>query len=278
MFKLDYSRNKRMIETGFFFLVPGVIITLVMLFISLKMPRVPAGRIFGIFDFGDIIGFFMGFMFTLVGLFLSVGPIKESKEMKYLAKNGKLIKGLPYQLESTNTTVNGHRLMKIIASYTDSNGLTKEYKSRARAIYASYNYVDLLIDPNNPENFYIDFDIQYTGNPQVEIVNSNIYKEETPRSRYENISQAELTNIVHQNAMEHSETNGQESVKQVIELPTEEVDTNKTIEAPVVSQDIEVLEPVVQQANVVDNLPIITNQQAIINPNYQQNNDTNINN
>jgi hypothetical protein len=116
-----------------------------------------------------LIGTALGGIAFTIGIFTIRGPIKEKKKMKYLEKNGKLIKGIPFRLEGTNRYFNGYQMQRIIAYYTQSNGLIIELKSSPKCIYDSTRTViDLLIDPNDTSNYYMDFDIKYSGNVQVE--------------------------------------------------------------------------------------------------------------
>ncbi len=95
---------------------------------------------------------------------------KAIKNAKYLATNGKLIKGIPYVLEDIPDATN---LRRIAIDYKKDNG------SIVRLMWKIYNHktsdsdglVDLLIDPNDPNNYYIDFDIKFSGNVCVENYN-----------------------------------------------------------------------------------------------------------
>jgi hypothetical protein len=107
-------------------------------------------------------------VFIITGI---VGILKINKRLKLikeLNKNGKLIKNLPYRLEDSNFSVNNVPLQKPVIDYTLPNGITITLYGDTRhdkKYYDSDGKVDLIIDENNPENYYIDFEInRLSGN------------------------------------------------------------------------------------------------------------------
>lgn len=100
-----------------------------------------------------------------------VNFIKINKRLKIinnLNKNGKLIKNLPYHLENTGMVVNGIPIQRPVVDYTLPSGLTITLYGDPRhdeKLGDADGLVDLVIDENNPENYYIDFEInRITGN------------------------------------------------------------------------------------------------------------------
>lgn len=111
-------------------------------------------------------------LYVVIMLFICIFPIigaiqiKKSREqiarMKKLAKYGTLIRNLEYRMVPTGYSVNNRRIMAIEVDYELPSGnvvtLTGEprfdRKSRDRD-----GFVDLLIDLNDPNNYYIDFNI-----------------------------------------------------------------------------------------------------------------------
>lgn len=89
--------------------------------------------------------------------------IKQDKEkIKYLANHGILVKCLPYELVSDGSHIMGNPLYFFIkVTYENSNGvkipLLSEKKYDAKE--EKKDTVDLLIDPNNYSNYYIDYEI-----------------------------------------------------------------------------------------------------------------------
>lgn len=110
--------------------------------------------------------------YVIIMLFIAIFPIvgireiKKSKDkiakMKKLAMNGTLIRNLEYRMVPTGYSVNDRRLMAIEIDYELPSGnvvtLTGEPRFD-RKFKDKDGYVDLLIDLNNPENYYIDFNI-----------------------------------------------------------------------------------------------------------------------
>ena len=104
----------------------------------------------------------------LVG-FININKIrKRVKLIKELNNRGKLVKNLPYRMESTGMSVNGIEIMKPVVDYVLPSGemITLYGDPRHDKQYTDADgMVDLIIDENNPENYFIDFEInRLTGN------------------------------------------------------------------------------------------------------------------
>ena len=99
------------------------------------------------------------------------------KLIKELNTNGKLIKNLPYRLENTGMSVNGVQIQRPVVDYTLPSGsmITLYGDPRHdRKIADADGLVDLVIDENNPSNYFIDFDInRLTGNLPTDFYNNN---------------------------------------------------------------------------------------------------------
>lgn len=107
-------------------------------------------------------------LFPLIFVFIGANHIikinKKIKKIKHLANYGTLIKNLPYTMEATGMQVNGHTIMAPAVDYTLASGTVLHLVGDPRydKIHAdSDGYVDLLIDLNDPNNYYIDFNISY---------------------------------------------------------------------------------------------------------------------
>lgn len=104
----------------------------------------------------------MGVGLFLLGSFFGKRIIKDKKKKKNLKFNGVLIKNMSYDIASTGSVVNGVPIYAIKVIYVDSNGTEipliskKEYNGHA---LDKDGAVDLLIDPNDYTNYYIDFEI-----------------------------------------------------------------------------------------------------------------------
>lgn len=116
----------------------------------------------------------VGGVVLAIGIVMRVKAAKQIKKAKYLAKNGKLIKGIPYIMEATGTVVNGKQVQRIVIDYTTPNGEPLHLKGYPRYDYKTGDadgLADLLIDPNDYNNYFIDFEIGYSGDVQVENYN-----------------------------------------------------------------------------------------------------------
>lgn len=94
--------------------------------------------------------------------------INRIRMAKWLNENGKLIKDLPYKLERTGIKIYGKRMRKPVINYSLPDGKVLELEGDLRydnKLSGDDEFVDLVIDENNPNNFFIDYDInRLTGN------------------------------------------------------------------------------------------------------------------
>lgn len=122
-------------------------------------------------------------IFCLIGIIDIIRAIYKYIVTKRLARCGVLVKGLPYSLTKSNTKVNGEALMYICTFYTFPNGKEKKLKSEplsGKLLNYSDGLCDLLFDPNNYNNYFLDYEITTTGigNPQI------IYASDDEISKY----------------------------------------------------------------------------------------------
>lgn len=113
-------------------------------------------------------------IFIIIGGVILIANIKKIKALKQLAINGTLIKGIPYELVNTNISVNGRTLQAISINYKFPTGSVRNIKSlplyKLKMSDLDSGLCDLLYDPSNYDNYYIDFEIGLTGvgTPHVE--------------------------------------------------------------------------------------------------------------
>ena len=114
----------------------------------------------------------MYFVLFIPGIFVIIGLIgilninKRVKAIKELNKKGKLIKNLNYTLVDSNMRVNGVSIKRPLVKYTLPTGLTVDLYGDPRHDKKHFDkdgLVDLVIDENNPTNYFIDFDINRIG-------------------------------------------------------------------------------------------------------------------
>ena len=88
---------------------------------------------------------------------------KRVKKLKHLSQYGTLYKNLPYQIVGSNVSVNGRQLPRIEVKFQLPTGEERIYKGSPRMDFKMQDedgYVDLLLDMENPDNYYIDFNIE----------------------------------------------------------------------------------------------------------------------
>lgn len=106
--------------------------------------------------------FIIGVILVVVAHNMKKKALANIERVKKLAKTGVLIKNMPYELRATGTIINGVPINCIEVKYESKNGRLIPLKSEPK-----YNEVmggesgtaDLLIDPNDFSNYYIDFEI-----------------------------------------------------------------------------------------------------------------------
>ena len=87
---------------------------------------------------------------------------EKNKMYDYLEQHGKLVKGLKYQMQSTGKKINKRPIYMIVAEYElESGSVIKLFgDGRFDRKYADEDgLVDAIIDPDNPQNCYLDFNI-----------------------------------------------------------------------------------------------------------------------
>ncbi len=125
---------------------------------------------FGIGDYTVIIiGIFDALIIIAVliySIFYKISSLKfinsEVARIKKLSKKGLLVKGLSYKLDNTGEHIMGKYLHYYIeVTYENANGskipLTSEIKHDV--LNKKFETVDLLIDPDDYSNYYIDYEI-----------------------------------------------------------------------------------------------------------------------
>ena len=106
--------------------------------------------------------------------------IKVNKRIKLindLNTTGKLVKNLPYRLENTGMSVNGIQIQKPVVYYTLPSGTTITLQGDPRhdkKVADKDGMVDLVIDEANPNNYFIDFEInRLSGNLPTDYYTNN---------------------------------------------------------------------------------------------------------
>ena len=107
-------------------------------------------------------------IFIIVGIYNIIKVNKRVNVIKKLNQTGKLIKHLPYRMEDTGITIKNVQIQRPVIDYTLPSGSTLTLLGDPRydqKYFGTDGMVDLLIDENNTDNYYIDFEInRLTGN------------------------------------------------------------------------------------------------------------------
>ena len=117
-------------------------------------------------------------MFLLLpGVFMIVGGLgianvfKRVKQIKRLNQVGILYKNIPYDLVPTGMTVNGVDILKPIVKFKLPNGELVSLAGDARHDRITRDgdgYIDLVLDPENYDNYFLDYDINRMGGNRPE--------------------------------------------------------------------------------------------------------------
>ena len=208
-----------------------------------------------------LIGVGIGLLLTGIGAVSVIKKRKYIKKAKYLATNGKLIKNIPYTMEPTNTSVNGRTIEKIAINYTPPNGLTVHLTGNPRFDGKDSDedgLVDLLIDPNDSSNYFIDFNINYSGNVQVEYYNN---PEDISAQNNEPTIEQNSNQVIEQNNAPVVEQNTNQQIPvENNNIPLE--NTNVVEQSPTpISDELPTLGPVINSNCNVDVTSDNNNQQ-----------------
>ena len=126
------------------------------------------GLVYVIISKENILSYSIFILFVLCVIFIDSRKLKKCKE-KYkiyesLKYNGCLVKDLPYKLKFAGVKENGSKELYIIeAIYKDEYGKEVKLLSDIRfdkKIGSETELIDALIDIQNPQNCYLDFEIE----------------------------------------------------------------------------------------------------------------------
>lgn len=128
-------------------------------------------------DYIFLLFLLLPFAFIIVGINGIIKINKRIKKIDELNQKGKLVKNLIYHLVDTGMVINNVRIKKPVVEYTLSSGSTITLYGDPRNDRKSYDadgMVDLVIDESNPDNYFIDFEInRKTGNFPSDYSNQN---------------------------------------------------------------------------------------------------------
>ena len=165
-YKIDYDNFKKKKNLYRIFFWVGIAVIIIFL-----LPEIPFLFAMSFFELTFSLVFSAAFIiiplivaipFILIGRNGIKDVDKQIEKLKKLSKTGILIKNLKYEVVSTGTVINGRKIYAIKVNYTTKSGvkipLTSEEKHDGQ-LSREDGTVDLLIDPNDHSNYYIDFEI-----------------------------------------------------------------------------------------------------------------------
>ncbi len=163
-YKLERKDHKVGMMIGFYIL--GFILLFCIPFILIPL--------LGGFDLISLVFVIFGLLFLIEGFSVSKMFFNKSKEIRNkadksidkveeLSKHGMLIKNLKYTIKPVDKKINGQKtIYKIRVIYEIEKGRTMCFDSEPKYLSAlgrDDGTVDLLIDPNDYSNYFIDFEI-----------------------------------------------------------------------------------------------------------------------
>ncbi len=158
-YKINVENYKRKMRNANITSIIGIILVVVPLLWSLPLLLIGIVGMLLFFPFEIIIGIIL----IIVGNKIKRQTKKEMKRATKLAKKGILVKNMPYEAAPTGTFV-GSKVYKCIkVNYKNSAGveipLFSETKFDIDEKMKSDDTADLLIDPDDYSNYFIDFEI-----------------------------------------------------------------------------------------------------------------------
>ena len=169
-YKINLDNYKKDNFAGILIIVVGIVFLSVSIFSLLSFGATSAifNREIG-FGFFGFFPFLINIPFVLIGFFILKAGInlnkkhkEKLKKIEQLAHNGILIKNLNYTVKPTGTILNGQPIYCIEVIYENERGskipLVSEGKYDGR-LSRGDGTVDLLVDPNDTSNYFIDFEI-----------------------------------------------------------------------------------------------------------------------
>ncbi|MDR2336681.1 MAG: hypothetical protein LBE03_01090 [Candidatus Nomurabacteria bacterium] len=109
-------------------------------------------------------------IFILIFVIHCINIHRKVKKIHYLERYGILVKDLPYEMQDSGMVVNDVPIKRIAIEYTLQDG-TKTFlfgeKRLDNKLGDADGKVDMLIDPNDQSNYYIDFNISVAEVPKI---------------------------------------------------------------------------------------------------------------
>lgn len=126
--------------------------------------------------------------FILLSVSGLISISKRVRKVKALNETGKLVKGLPYRMVPTGTSVNNVPILKPVIDYELPDGKKIELHGDSRFDKKHSDedgLVDLVIDEMNPDNYFIDFEINRIDGNRSSDYYTNPNSPTQPKDPYE---------------------------------------------------------------------------------------------
>ena len=171
-YKLDTESLKGQAKLAKFFKYFGIAFLVFEAFSMIPFVAVPfftsgIDTMFSVTWIGFLLAFIPCFSIVpIIFILISSNMIKKNKQdvarLEELAKTGILIKNIPYQTVPSNYAVNGQQIMAIQLKYETPDGKILNLRSNPKfdnKVFDTDGKADLLIDPKDHTNYYIDIEI-----------------------------------------------------------------------------------------------------------------------
>lgn len=156
-YKINVGNYKKTLRTANIFVIIGVVLIIAPLIFLLPFLLLGFGEALLLAPFEAVIGIIM----LCVALSSKRKTKKSMNRANKLAKTGMLVKGIQYKEVNTGTMVMGKYYKCIEVKFKNSAGVEIPLYSETKydADIKNPETVDLLIDPNDYSNYFIDYEI-----------------------------------------------------------------------------------------------------------------------
>ncbi len=156
-YKINVGNYKKSLRTANIFVIIGVVLIIAPLIFLLPFLLLGFGEALLLAPFEAVIGIIM----LCVALSSKRKTKKSMNRANKLAKTGMLVKGIQYKEVNTGTMVMGKYYKCIEVKFKNSAGVEIPLYSETKydADIKNPETVDLLIDPNDYSNYFIDYEI-----------------------------------------------------------------------------------------------------------------------
>ncbi len=143
------------------------------------------------FSYVTLLSLIIPFVFIIIGIYNVIKQKQRVKVIEQLNKTGKLIKNIPYHLENSGVRVNDRPVKCLVVDYVLPSGSIVPLYSDLRydkALFDKDGMVDLVIDENNPNNYFIDFEINRLSGNLPEDYNKGQFAKPNAENNLNNIN------------------------------------------------------------------------------------------